>query len=707
MTASCHSPAGAPRPSRRNLLPGRDAQVDHAEAEGASALAATISDKEAGCRTIALIGQPNVGKSTVFNLLTGLSQHVGNWPGKTVEQKIGTYRHEGFVVNLVDLPGTYSLTANSEEERIARDYLIQERPDAVIAVVNAAQLERNLYLVAELLSLPQPVVLGLNMLDVAQQHGTHVEPRVLEAALGVPVVSLVATKNQGVKQLMDKAIALSEGSATWAPNRPAIRPEHAPILQALQALIAGHTPPGYPEDWIALKLLEGDSEITALMQATLSSDAWQPVHDLLAQHEDAYLDIAGGRYEWIERMVRAAVDQPRAGAISVTDRLDRFATHPLWGLAALLAMFGLVFWLTYAVATPLANWLSGVVLGALDSLAAVALGGAPPWLFALVSNGLIHGVGTVFTFLPILIVFFAMLGLLEDVGYLARAAYVTDRFMHLMGLHGKSFMPLFLGFGCNVPAVLGSRIIEERRARLLTILMAPLVPCTARLAVIAFLAPAFFGPSAALVSWGLVVANVLVLAAAGIATNRFAFHSAHTAFIMEMPLYHVPNARTVGLYVWNNTLSFVRRAGSLILIASVAVWALSSFPGGGIDRSVLSYLGRGLEPLGRLMGLGDWRMIVALLTSFFAKENVIATLGVLFGAQSTTVLAQQVSLALAPAARLAFLVVTMLFIPCLATTAAIKQETGTWRWAAFSIGLLLAISVGAGILVFQVARLIG
>ncbi len=684
MTASCHSSAGAPRAS-----------------------AATLSEKEAGCLTVALIGQPNVGKSTVFNLLTGLSQHVGNWPGKTVEQKVGAYRHEGFVINLVDLPGTYSLTANSEEERIARDFLIRERPDAVIAVVNAAQLERNLYLVAELLSLPQPVVLGLNMLDVAEQAGTHVEPHVLEAALGIPVVPLVATKNQGVKQLMDKAVALSEAPGAWDPHRPAIRPDHAPILQALQTMIAGHTPSDYPADWIALKLLEGDSEITALMQATLTPEAWQPVHDLLAQHEDAYLDIAGGRYEWIERMVRAAVNQPRAGAISVTDRLDRLATHPVGGLAALLAMFGLVFWLTYAAATPLANWLSTVVLGALDSLATMTLGGAPAWLFAFVSEGLIHGVGTVFTFLPILVIFFAMLAVLEDIGYLARAAYVTDRFMHLMGLHGKSFMPLFLGFGCNVPAVLGSRIIEERRARLLTILMAPLVPCTARLAVIVFLAPAFFGPTAALVSWGLVVANVLVLAAVGIATNRLAFHNAHTAFIMEMPLYHLPNARTVGHYVWNNTLSFVRRAGSLILIASVAVWALSSLPGGGIEHSLLSYFGRGLEPVGRLMGLGDWRLIVALLTSFFAKENVVATLGVLFGGQGTNLLAQQVSLALVPAARLAFLVVTMLFVPCLATTAAIKQETGTWRWAAFAIGLLLVISVGAGILVYQLGRLIG
>jgi ferrous iron transport protein B len=269
-------------------------------------------------------------------------------------------------------------------------------------------------------------------------------------------------------------------------------------------------------------------------------------------------------------------------------------------------------------------------------------------------------------------------------------------------------MPLFLGFGCNVPAVLGSRIIEERRARWLTILLAPLVPCTARLAVIAFLAPTFFPAAAAGVSLGLVGLNLGVLAVAGIAVNRLAFQGDQTAFIMELPLYHVPNPRTVGLYVWNNTLSFVRKAGSLILIASVVVWALSSFPGPDINSSLLAAFGRLLAPVGELMGLADWRMIVALLTSFFAKENTIATLGILFNVSSeSAALADAVAAVLVPAARLAFLVVVMLFIPCLATTATIQQETRSWRWTAAAIGLTLALSVGAGILVYQASMLAG
>ena len=657
--------------------------------------------------TIALAGQPNVGKTTVFNMLTGLNQHVGNWPGKTVAQKTGTYRHNGTTLELIDLPGTYSLTANSEEERIARDYLIRERPDAVVVIVNAAALERSFYLVAELLSLRPSLVVGLNMSDVAEQNGIHVEPHVLAAALGAPVVPLVAARNQGLQELMDEALRAATHPPAHEPSRPAIRPEHGPVLAAVGDLINGHAPPPYAEDWVALKLLEGDSEITALMERALPEEKWRTLQALLLQHEDAYLDIAGGRYEWIGRMVRAAVTQPKAGAITQTERVDRVATHPVWGLVLLLAMFGLVFWLTYTVAVPLAGWLSDKVLGALDSIAGVVLAGAPGWLSSLVSNGLIHGVGTVMTFLPILVIFFTVLGVLEDVGYLSRGAYIMDRFMHLMGLHGKSFLPLFLGFGCNVPAVLGSRIIEERRARRLTILLAPLVPCTARLAVIAFLAPAFFGSAAALASWSLVAGNLLVLAAAGIAINRLAFRGEQTAFIMELPLYHVPNARTVGLYVWHNTVEFVKKAGTLILIASVVVWALSTLPGRGVEGSYLASFGRWLEPAGRPLGLGDWRVIVALLTSFFAKENTIATLGILYGTGAgIAALPAQVAIMLAPAARMAFLVVILLFVPCLATAATIKQETGSWRWTAASILLLLGLSLGAGLVVYQVGSLI-
>ena len=655
--------------------------------------------------TVALTGQPNVGKSTVFNMLTGLSQHVGNWPGKTVEQKSGSFVQDGRHVHLVDLPGTYSLTANSEEERLARDFILRQQPDVTIVIVNAAALERNLYLVAELLALPTPLVMGLNMIDVAQQAGIQLEPHVLAAALGMPVIPLVASRNQGLTELMQAVFNLADHPESFRPNRPTIREAHRPVLEELQARIAGQVPAPYPEGWAALKLLEGDTEITSVVRQAAPS-AWDDVHSILQRHEDAYLDIAGGRYEWISRMVRAGVVRPRAGIISVTDRIDRIATHPAWGLLLLIGVFGLVFGLTYGVAMPIVDWLQVSVLAPLISALRLALAGAPPWVSGLIVDGLVPGAGTVVAFLPILMVFFAVLALLEDVGYLARGAYVMDRLMHPMGLHGKSFLPLFLGFGCNVPAILGSRIVDSRRAQLLTVLLVPLVPCSARLAVVTFLAPAFFGQAAGVALWGLVLINLTVLAVVGVIINRLAFRGEHSAFIMEMPLYHLPNLRTIGLDVWQNTSAFLHKAATIILLASAIIWALSQGPGGDASLSPLASLGRSLAPVGEWMGLGDWRIIAALLSSVVAKENTVATLGVLYGSGDQGLsLAARLAQSLTPAAAVALLVVQMLFVPCVATLAVIRKESGT-GWMLLSVGLSLGLSLGVGVLVYQIALLI-
>ncbi|HNS52326.1 MAG TPA: ferrous iron transport protein B [Anaerolineae bacterium] len=655
--------------------------------------------------TVALAGQPNVGKSTLFNLLTGLDQHIGNWPGKTVEQRTGTHRSGGSVLHLVDLPGTYSLSANSPEEVIARDYLLRERPDIVVAVVNAASLERNLYLVAELLPLASRLVVAVNMIDVAADQGLTLEPRVLSAALGVPVVSMSAARNEGVQELVDTVVHLARGQIECHPRLPEIRPDHREVLGQLRAMIAGRVPEPYPEEWAALKLLEGDAEITARVRGVLPVQVWRRVHDILIAHEDAVLSVAGGRYEWVGRMIRAAVTRPRAGQITLTERLDRWATHPIWGLVILAGILGVVFWLTFAVGKPLQGLLDTAVVHTLGRWVSGWLADAPAWMRGLVVDGIIGGAGTVLTFLPILAIFFAVLALLEDVGYMARAAYVMDRFMHLMGLHGKSFLPLFLGFGCNVPAVVGSRIIESGRARLLTILLTPLVPCAARMTVIVFIAPVFFGRSAPLVAVALVGGSLVVLAAAGVVLGRWVLRGERAAFIMELPLYHRPKAATIGLQVWQNSAEFLKKAGTLILIMSVVIWALSTLPHGQIETSYLASIGKALTPVGRLMGQ-DWKMIVALLSSLVAKENSIVTLGVLFGAaDNPSGLSASLARSLAPASALAFLVAQMLFIPCVATVAAMQQETRSWKWTAFATVLLAALSLAGGILTYQAARL--
>jgi len=656
---------------------------------------------------VGLAGQPNVGKSTIFNLLTGLSQHVGNWSGKTVERREGSLSRDGTHLCIVDLPGTYSLTANSEEERIARDFVVHEEPDVVVMIADASALERNLYLLAELLVLPVPVVLGLNMMDVAEGQGIHIEPHVLAAALGLPVIPLVATRNQGVSELIATAEHLAREPGSFRPVRPEIAEPHRDVLAQVRNLLTGHIPAPYREDWIALKLLEGDREVTDKAQSWLPENYWSSIAVLLKEHEDAVLDIASGRYDWIARMVRAAVMHPGLGQVSLTDRLDRIAVHPLWGFLLLLAMFTLVFWLTFTVAAPVQQWLDVFIIEQLQGWLAAALAKAPPWLADLLVNGVLGGAGVVVTFVPILVVFFTALAFLEDTGYLVRAAYVMDRFMHLLGLHGKSFLPLFLGFGCNVPAVMGARVIDSQSGRLLTILLAPLVPCSARLLILALLTPVFFGNQAVLVSWGLVSLNMLVLAVVGIALNHTVFRGQHAAFIMELPLYHMPNLRSIGHFVWNNTWAFLRKAGTIILLASIVVWALSSFPGPDIEQSYLARFGQSLTPIGQLMGM-DWRMIVALISSFVAKENAIATLGILYatGVEGRG-FAETMAAVVSPATALSFLVVTMLFIPCVATVAVMHQETRSWRWTLFGVLLLLLIALSAGVIVYQGARWLG
>jgi ferrous iron transport protein B len=672
---------------------------------GVSEVINLASTGETKMPVIALAGQPNMGKSTLFNLLTGLNQHVGNWPGKTVEQRSGNFTLDGKTYHLVDLPGTYSLTANSPEEVIAREFILTERPDVVIAVVSAANLERSLYLVSELVCLPVPVVVALNMMDVAQQEGMKVDAAVLSKELNLPVVPITATRALGVRDLLQEAVDVINGKEQTLPNIPEIRADVTKAIETVENLIENYVPTDYTPGWVALKLLEGDTEITKSMKTALPEEKWKAVNTVLLENDDAMVVVASGRYNWIGNIVRLTIERPKMGQISVTERLDRVATHPVWGLFVLAGILGLVFWLTFTIGSPLQSWLATQVVGRIAGFMRTVMVTSPAWLRSLVVDGVIGGVGAVLTFLPILMIFFASFGFLEDIGYMARAAYVMDNIMHMMGLHGKSFLPLFLGFGCNVPAIMGTRVIDSKQARILTILIAPLIPCTARMAVIAFLAPAFFGKQAFLVSWGLILFSIIMLVVLGILLNKVVFKGERSAFIMEMPLYHIPNLRTVGLLVWQRALSFLKKAGTTILIASVIIWGLSYLPAGDLNTSYLAIFGKWLTPVGKLMGF-DWRLTVALISSFPAKENAIATLGVLFGSSANSGLATTLASTFSGATAISFLVVTMLFIPCLATVAVIRQETGSIKWTAFSVMMFLVLSTVSGIIVYHVALLL-
>jgi ferrous iron transport protein B len=672
------------------------------ETGGAASLKQIRLSEEAVTRLhVALAGQPNVGKSTIFNLLTGLNQHVGNWPGKTVEQRIGTATHGGTTLDIVDLPGTYSLTANSPEELIAREYILTQRPDVIVAIVDAAILERSLYLVTELVQLGMPLVVGLNMLDVATRHGTHIDTTKLSEAIGVPVIDLIAAKKIGIDQLAESAIQTAHASAIPI-DLPALPEETEAARAEIEHLIAPKLPEAYPLHWAALKLLEHDAALIDQLRKLLNPIEWAQLEGIWQANADAPIVIAGERYTWISQAVKVAVVRQPTVSATFTAQIDRVATHPVLGLGVLAGILGLLFLLTYSIGAPIQEWLDVNIIHRLAQASSTLLANSPAWLQSFVIDGVLGGVGTVLTFTPILVIFFAGLAMLEDVGYMARAAYMMDGFMRLMGLHGKSFLPLFLGFGCNVPSVAGTRVIEAPKARLLTILIMPLVPCTARLAVVAFMTPVFFGVAAPLVALGLVLLSLIVLGIVGTALNRTILKGEQSAFIMEMPLYHRPNVRTIGLLVWQRTIGFVKHAGSLILIMSLIIWALANIPTGHIETSILGSIGKALEPIGAQLGL-SWQLLVALLASFIAKENSIATLGILYGTgENTANLATALSKAIVPAAALSFLVVQVLFIPCVATVGAIRQETRSWKWTLFTIGMLAIVSFSVGIVVYQI-----
>lgn len=653
--------------------------------------------------SVALVGQPNVGKSTIFNILTGLSQHVGNWPGKTVEKKEGSHRADNILLKIVDLPGTYSLTAFSEEERIVRDFIIMEEPDLVVLVMNAAALERNLYLLSEVLLLNRPVIVAVNMMDVASSRGIQIDIKKLQDSLGVPVIPMVAKKNNGIKELVAQIYSLTISEKKFTPRLPEVSADHQQIYQDILKLVRPYVRGPYTPEWVTVKLMEGDPEASKMIQENAQQSARDQIEKLLIKHEDALHAVVNGRYDWIEAIARATVSRFKMGQVVLTDRIDHILTRPVFGIPVLLAVMAIVFSLTYKVGVPLQNGLNGLLQRFSESCI-VYTTGWPDWLVSLLFNGVIGGAGFVLTFLPVLIIFFAVMALLEDIGYMARAAFVMDRIMHLVGLHGKSFIPMFLGFGCNVPAVLGTRIIETKKVRMITLLLIPFVPCTARLAVLTLVSAAIFGSHAAYVAWSIMVLNIVVLGIVGSILSK-SLREQDAPFIMELPIYNTPDIKTIASVVWTRTLSFLRNAGTVILGVSVIIWLLSYFPTGKVEDSLLASFGKLLQPLGVPLGL-DWKMITALLTGLVAKENVVATLGVLFsvGREGLTDI---LPIIMSHPSAAAFLVVMMLFIPCAGTAAVLKKEMNSNKWFYATIIMTLIISYLGGVAAYNFVKWLG
>lgn len=725
----------------------------------------TGSASQAETITIAVAGNPNTGKSTLINSLAGSRLQVGNWAGVTVEKKEARMVHDGQPLRLVDLPGTYSLSPYTQEEVIARDYLVQERPEVIIDVVDATNLERNLYLTVQLLELGRPVVIALNFFDEVQKKGLHLDIPALEKALGVTVVPTVATRGEGLPELLAAAVAAGRNGGARRPRQLAYHDDLEQAVQSLEAFLLAQHPAlaqRYPLRWLAYKIVEGDQ--AALRTANLGPEVetWQqtvPALRHLRRGHDDDLEglVAEARYGAAAGVAREVVRHPRWSAVELTEKIDRIVLNRVLGIPIFLFIMWLMFKLTFDLGNPFVDWVDGVFSGPLTRWTAAALTAlaAPAWLVSLATEGVIGGVGMVLTFIPLIFAMMFFITLLEGSGYMARAAFVMDRAMHLLGLHGKSFIPLLLGFGCNVPAIYATRTLENPQDKVLTALLIPFMSCGARLPVYVLFAGLFFADQAGTVIWGLYVLGLVLAMLLGIALKRVLFRGEAPLFIMELPPYRLPRLRHLLLHTWEKGKHFLLKAGTYILAIAVLMWFLLNLPWGVEQKqdSLLGKIGQGAAPLLQPLGFGSWEAGASLISGLLAKEVVISTMGQIyaveekekdaptfledvteigtsFGAallqagsnlvstfgvaslapeedEKTGTWRERLREQFTPLGALAFMVFTLFYMPCLVTAVAYKHEFGTWKW----FGLAVVLGLGSGyltaLLVYQGGRLLG
>lgn len=689
----------------------------------------------AGSLRVALVGNPNAGKSTIFNVLTGADQHVGNWPGKTVERRTGRLSRAGRAIDVVDLPGAYSLSAYTMEEVVARDFLLKGGSDALVVVVDATNLERNLYLAVQVLELERPTVIALNMMDVVESRGDAIDIERLSRALRAPVVPTAARSAARLDELVETIIT------TVAVQGAPLALDYGPGLEAeidyLTDQIAGFPPPlsSYPPRWLALRLLEEDPAAMEAVAATPGGSSLLTSADLARARlqalsgEDVETELTEQRYRWIHDLVEQAVWRDTVARLDLSDRIDRVATHRLLGMPIFLLAMWAVFKLTVDASAPLVDavlwFLSGPVAGYLSGLLA-ALGLAGTWVASLILDGVMAGVGGVLAFLPVLLILYLALAVLEDSGYMARGAFVMDRLMNRLGLHGRSFLPLMVGFGCSVPAIYATRTLSNRRDRILTGLLAPFMSCGARLPVYMLVAAAFFPERAGLVIFGLYLLGVVVALLVGLALRHALLpQSAPSGLIMELPPYRAPHLPSVWRQVRLRTGAFLRHAATLIFAATLVVWFLMAAPVSGagrfaqvdIEDSAFGRLSMALAPAFAPLGFGSWQATGALIGGLVAKEVVVSTLAQTHGltteGEATATLSDALSGSFAASsggraeqAGLAFMVFVLLYTPCMATAAAERHEFGTrWMWLSLVGQLVLAWILAYA--VFQGGLLLG
>ena len=667
---------------------------------------------------LALAGNQNCGKTTLFNALTGSNQHVGNFPGVTVEQKTGAVRGTKDV-QVVDLPGIYSIRPYTQEEVVSRNFILDGHPDGIINIVDATNIERNLYLTLQLLELRLPMVVALNMMDEVRRSGGTVDVQKLETALGVPVVPISAVKGEGVSELIRRAaetVGRGERPKVWdfcAEGSPVHR-----CLHAVVHLIQDHADRlGLPCRFCAAKLIEGEAGMADRLGLD-QNERELLEHCVVEMERETGLDrnaaLADMRYTFIEEAVAASVvkcRESREHARSV--RIDRVLTGKYTAIPVFLGVMFLVFWLTFNV---IGKALSDALALGIDGLTALAdrglaAYGINPVVRSLVIDGVFAGVGSVLSFLPVIVTLFFFLSILEDTGYMARVAFVMDRALRRLGLSGRSFVPMLIGFGCSVPAVMATRTLASDRDRKMTILLTPYMSCSAKIPIYAVFSAAFFPRHAALVMIALYVLGILLGILAALVLKSTVFRGKPVPFVMELPNYRFPSAKSVGLLLWEKARDFLQRAFSVIFLATLAVWFLRTFDTrlnvvSDASASLLALLGRLIAPIFAPLGFADWRVATALVSGFTAKEAVVSTLSVLLGTD-TSGLGAALSGLFTPLSAVSFLVFTLLYTPCVAAMAAIRRELGSRLQTGLTVVAQCTVAWLAACAVYQIGGMLG
>ena len=671
--------------------------------------------------SVAFIGNPNCGKTTLFNAYTGANLKVANWPGVTVEKKEGTMMYHDTRYKLVDLPGIYSMTSYTMEEMLSRRYILDGEADVIVDVADASALERNLYLTLQLIELGKPVVLALNMMDIVEERGMEIDLHRLPEMLGIPVVPVCARKRQGLNILMH--------AAAHHVGKPTDKTEHhhgsghhvhdqhseyvmvySDDIEDMIDRVTERLKARYPEitnfRWHAIKLLEDDEEVKRAYPLDLSGIADRSYED----------DIINQRYDFIEEVIRETLVNKDERSIA-TDRADAALTHRIWGLPIFLGIMAVVFFLTFTVG----DFLKGYFESALGWFSAAAESfltsvSAGDTLTSLIVDGVIAGVGGILTFLPNIAILFLALAFLEDSGYMSRVAYVMDGIMGKIGLSGRAFIPMLLGFGCSVPAVMASRALENRQDRLKTVLVTPFMSCSARLPIYVLMSQMFFGKYAFFAAYSMYVIGVVTAIIVARVYGAVSAKKEKNTLLIELPEYKAPNARTIFIYVWEKVRDYLTKAGTTIFIASVILWATLNFGTNGMvtdmSQSFGAMLGRKLVPLMSCAGLGQWQIVVALISGIAAKEVVVSSMSVLYGignvASNEGMAALSAILAKSGFGAVnaySMMIFCLLYIPCIATVATIRRETGSAKWTLGAVGMQLFIAWFAATAFFRIAGL--